>query len=144
MHITEIKFGEADTMARGRNISVEKLARHGALYAQKGIVRLLKRDEIPEKVDREITWLLTQQLTHAMEKEGVTGAAKIIDKIFTSEPDHAKELAYRLFTIAEQKGWAQEAFAYNSLVVSWPEVQAKVAELHSQLSDAEQPTLFDE
>jgi len=54
----------------------------------------------------------------AMEKEGVVGVAKIIADILTSEPEQAKALAYRLFTTAERKGWAQEAFAYNSLVIA--------------------------
>jgi len=138
----EMKFGEADVLARAKNTSVEKLAGRGVLYAQKGVVRLLTRDEIPEMTDQKIIWLLTQQLTHAMEKDGVVGAAKIIEEIFTSEPEHAKALAYRLFTIAERKGWAQEAFAYNSLVIAWPDVQAKAAELKSSRSDAVQMSLF--
>ncbi|MCL2699419.1 MAG: hypothetical protein FWE68_03820 [Defluviitaleaceae bacterium] len=138
----DMKFGEADVLARAKNTSVEKLAGRGVLYAQKGVVRLLTRDEIPEKTDREILWLLTQQLTHAMEKDGVIGVAKIIDDIFTSEPEHAKALAYRLFTLAERKGWAQEAYAYNSLVIAWPEIQAKAAELKSQRGKGEQMTLF--
>lgn len=139
----DMKFGEADVLARAKNTSVEKLAGRGVLYAQKGVVRLLTRDEIPERTDKEIVWLLTQQLTHAMEKDGVIGAAKIIDDIFTSEPEHAKALAYRLFTIAERKGWAQEAYSYNSLVIAWPDVQAKAAELQAQRSNAKQMTLFE-
>jgi adenine-specific DNA methylase len=30
--------------------------------------------------------------------------------------------AYRLYTTCERKGWSQEALAYNSLVVAWPEI----------------------
>ena len=87
-------------------------------------------------------WLLTQQLTRALGKDGVTGAANIVSGIFTSEPEQAKALAYRLFTIAERKGWAQEAYAYNSLVVAWHEVQAKAAELQSQKRGVKQGDLF--
>ena len=139
----DVKFGEADVLARAKNTSVEKLAARGVLYAQKGVVRLLDREEIPEKIDKEIIWLLTQQLTRALEKDGVLGAAKIVADIFTSEPEQAKALAYRLFQIAERKGWAQEAYAYNSLVIGWPEVQSKAAELKSQMSNTTQMTLFD-
>jgi adenine-specific DNA methylase len=39
-----------------------------------------------------------------------------------SEP--ARDLAYRLYSICERKGWASEALAYNSLVVAWPEIKA--------------------
>ncbi len=47
----------------------------------------------------------------------MVGVAKIVADIFGSEPEHAKSLAYRLFTIAERKGWAAEAYAYNSLLL---------------------------
>lgn len=137
----DMKFGEADVLARAKNTSVEKLAACGVLHAQKGIVRLLTRDEIPEKTEVKIIWLLTQQLTHAMEKDGVVGAARIISNLLTSEPEQAKSLAYRLFTIAERKGWAQEAYAYNSLVIAWHDVQAKAAELQKQRGSAKQTTI---
>ena len=41
--------------------------------------------------------------------------------------ESAKELAYRLYTIAERKGWAEEGYAYNTLVVSWPDIQSRAA-----------------
>lgn len=87
--------------------------------------------------DRGI-WLLTQQLTRAMETDGVMGAAKIVKEFFTSEPERAKALAYRLFTLAERRGWAAEAYAYNSLIVAWPDVQSKAAELSAAWNNAEQ------
>jgi putative DNA methylase len=141
----DMKFGEADVLARAKNTSVEKLRAAGVLYAEKGVVRLLTREEIPEKAGtgERIIWLLTQQLTRAMEKDGVAGSAKIVAGIFTSGPEHAKALAYRLFQIAERKGWAGEAYAYNSLVIAWPEVQSKAADLLAQSKNAVQTTLFD-
>ena len=123
----DMKSGDADTLARAKGTAPDKLARRGVLAHEKGVTRLLTREEIPEKVDTGIAWLLTQQLTHAMETEGVAGTARIVERILTSEPEQAKALAYRLFTIAERKGWAAEAYAYNSLVIAWPEVQAMVA-----------------
>lgn len=141
----DVKFGEADVLARAKNTSVEKLRINDLLYAEKGIVRLLTRDEITERTATKVKniWLLTQQLTRALEKDGVAGTAKIVADIYTSEPEHAKALAYRLFQIAERKGWAGEAYAYNSLVIAWPDVQSKVTELQSQLNNAEQMSLFD-
>ena len=32
----------------------------------------------------------------------------------------ARDLAYRLYQICERKKWAEEARAYNGLVVAWP------------------------
>lgn len=138
----DVRFGEADVLARAKNTSVEKLSARGVLSAQKGVVRLLTREEIPARIDREIIWLLMQQLTQALEKDGVVGAARIVANILTSEPEHAKDLAYRLFTIAERKGWAREAFAYNSLVIAWPDVQSRAAELRTEMVGVKQATLF--
>lgn len=39
-----------------------------------------------------------------------------------SRAEASRELAYRLFQIAERKGWARDALGYNALVQSWPEV----------------------
>ncbi len=140
----EIRFGEADVLARAKNTSVEGLVVNGVLHAQKGVVRLLTREELPIKVDRKTIWLLTQQLTHALEKDGIAGAAKIVAGLYTSEPERARALAYRLYTIAERKGWASEAYAYNSLVTTWRDIQAQAAELQAKFRRAEQGKLFDQ
>jgi putative DNA methylase len=148
----DVKFGEADVLARAKNTSIERLRGAGILYAEKGVVRLLTRDEIgmmpftrtKSHFDDGIIWLLTQQLTRALEQDGIDGAAKIVADIFTSEPEHAKALAYRLFQIAERKGWAAEAYAYNSLVIAWLDVQSKAAELAAATNNGKQMTLFDE
>jgi len=138
----EIKFGEADVLARAKNTSVEKLAGRGILYAQKGIVRLFTREEIPKKIEKEILWLLTQQLTYALEKDGVVGVAKILADNPAAETAYAKALTYRLYTIAERKGWAQEALAYNSLIIFWQDVQLKASELKKQKQSEKQGELF--
>jgi len=129
----DMKFGEADVLARAKNTSVDSLASQCVLYAQKGVVHLLERAELPAKtLDSEKTlWLLTQQLTCAMETGGVEACAEIVAGMFGSAADSAKALAYRLFTIAEKKGWTQEAYAYNSLVIAWPDIQARVADIRS-------------
>lgn len=128
-----IKFGDADILARAKNTSVQALAEHGVMAASKGQVRLLTREEIPEKVDahEECIWLLTQQLAHAMEKGGVKTCAEIVMDIFGSNGEDAKALAYRLYTICERKNWAQEGYAYNNLVVAWPDIQNMAAQLQA-------------
>jgi putative DNA methylase len=39
-----------------------------------------------------------------------------------AEPVRA--LAYRLYTLCERKGWAEDARAYNELVTSWSGIEA--------------------
>ena len=138
----EMKFGDADTLARAKNTSVAALASAGVVSAAKGVVRLLGREEITGQVrlDERCIWLLTQQLTRAMETAGVLGCAQILAPMFGSNGEQAKDLAYRLYTIAERKGWAQEAYAYNALVIAWPDIQSKAAEL--QKLEPEQLSMF--
>lgn len=127
----EIPFGDANTLATAKNTSVAIMASHGTLYAQKGKVHLIERPELPTKISEHegSIWLLCQQLTDKMEKEGVEGCATAIANMYGSNAERAKDLAYRLYTIAERKKWAQEAYAYNALVVAWPEIQSRAAEL---------------
>lgn len=137
-----LKFGDADTLARAKNTSVAALAAKGVLSAEKGIVRLLTREELPEKVDprEESIWLLCQQLTRAMETGGVEACAQIVAPMLGSNAERAKDLAYRLYTLAERKGWTQEGYAYNALVVAWREIKSRAAEL--QQATPEQTSFF--
>lgn len=130
-----IKFGDADILARAKNTSVQALAEHGVLMAAKGQVRLKTRDELPESVDthESCTWLLTQQLARAMEVGGVKACAAIALNIFGSNAEEAKALAYRLYTICERKNWAQEGYAYNNLVVAWPDIQSAAAQMQAEI-----------
>ena len=137
-----VKYGEAEVLANAKSTSIPMLAANGVVYAKAGDVHLVERAELPEKVDideRNI-WLLTQQLTQAMAKGGVEACAQIVASMFGSNAERAKDLAYRLYTIAEQKKWANEAYAYNALVVAWPDIQSRAAAL--KLEVPEQLDLF--
>ena len=139
----DIKFGEAEVLANAKGASIPRMSSQGILHAKAGIVHLIERDKLPEKIDsNEInTWMLTQQLTRAMDKGGVEACANIVFSMFGSNSERAKDLAYRLYTIAEQKKWTNEAYAYNSLVVAWPDIQSRAAALKSV--EPKQMSLFD-
>lgn len=133
----DIPFGVADVLARAKNTSIEGLAAKGMLSANKGIVSLNSRDELTHKnlsIDMPI-WLLAQELVYAMEEGGIDACAQIICPMKGSVPDRIKALAYRLFTIADKKKWNDEAFAYNSLVVAWPEIQDKAAQIADEQTE---------
>lgn len=135
----DMNFGEAEVLANAKNVSIPSLVHDGVLYAKAGKVHLVEREELPVTMnigERNI-WLLTQQLAHTMQKEGVEGCAKKIAPMYGSNTEDAKDLAYRLYTIAEQKKWTDEAYAYNALVVAWPDIQTRAAELK-----AEQPEMI--
>lgn len=127
----EMRFGEADVLARAKNTSIPGLVERGALSSSKGQVRLLTRDELKEVPEPAFCWLFTQQLTRAMETGGVEACAQMV-RDFNSPAENARVLAYRLYTVAERKGWNAEAYAYNSLVTAWPEIQSRAAQMPAQ------------
>ncbi|WP_072371787.1 DUF1156 domain-containing protein [Thermophilibacter mediterraneus] len=127
----EMRFGEADVLARAKNTSIPGLVERGALSSSKGQVRLLTRDELKEVPEPAFCWLFTQQLTRAMETGGVEACAQMV-RDFNSPAENTRVLAYRLYTVAERKGWNAEAYAYNSLVTAWPEIQSRAAQMPAQ------------
>jgi putative DNA methylase len=46
----------------------------------------------------------------------------------SDKSDAIRSLAYRLYTLCERKGWAQDARAYNELVTAWDAMQSAMAD----------------
>ena len=119
-------YGEAETLSTAKNVSVRGLEEAGILKAKSGKVRLLKRDEYadgwtPSADGRAPIWEQTQYLIRALEEDGESGAGGLLSQL-GADAEVIRDLAYRLYTTCERKKWAQEALAYNSLVVAWPEI----------------------
>ena len=120
-------FGIAETLAKARNVSVRGVEEAGVLTSSAGKVRLLRRDELPDdwdpEADKRLTvWEATQNLIKRLETQGEEAAAALLGKLGPTAAA-ARDLAYRLYTTCERKGWAEEARAYNGLVASWPELE---------------------
>ena len=125
-------FGDAETLSKAKNISVEGLVQSGILEAGGGKVRLLKREEIdpdwnPVTDNRLSVWEMTQHLIRILENNGEDAASELQHKLGGSA-EVARDLAYRLYAICERKGWAQEAISYNGLVIAWPRLRDLAAE----------------
>ncbi len=74
-----------------------------------------------------------QRLAKAAQ-EGQEPAALVkaqIDRAMPSRTETAKELAYRVHSIADRKGWTGEALIYNTLVQNWPAIEQLARELAS-------------
>jgi putative DNA methylase len=120
-------FGDAETLSKAKNTSVQGMVEAGLLKAGGGKVRLLQRKELkpdwdPTADSRLTVWEIAQHLIRALDKQGETGAATLLARVPAGPAEAARDLAYRLYTLCERKGWAAEALPYNSLVVAWPEV----------------------
>ena len=75
----------------------------------------------PAKDRRLTVWEATQYLIRSLDEKGEQGAADLLRRL-VGMGETARDLSYCLYSICERKKWAQEALAYNSLVIAWPEI----------------------
>ena len=126
-------YGDAEVLATAKALSISHLAEAGILHSRAGKVRLLRREELPEdwdpsRIDRLTVWEVTQHLIRRLDQKGEKETANLKAKI-GGMAEIARDLAYRLYTLCERKGWAEEAGYYNSLVVAWPSMASEAFEL---------------
>jgi putative DNA methylase len=122
------KFGEADVLARAKATSVDGVKHAGVVYASGGIVRLLKWSDYPadwdaETDDRLPVWELLHQLIRVFKTDGETGAGKVLAAA-QGKAEATRQLSYRLHTLCERAGWAEDARAYHEIVTSWSAIEA--------------------
>jgi putative DNA methylase len=127
------QYGDAETLSKAKNTSVQGMVDAGILEAKAGKVRLLKRDELksdwnPANDSRMPDWEVAQYLIHELDQKGELSAAELLAKL-GDRAEAARDLAYRLYSLCDKKGWTQEAIAYNSLVISWPEITRLASEV---------------
>jgi len=120
---SEGAFGQADVMARAKGTSVDGVKAAGVVESGGGKVRLLKPAEYPsdwspEQDNRTPVWEALHQMIRALQAKGEAEAGALLAHMpERSEP--IRKLAYRLYTLCERKGWAEEARGYNELITSW-------------------------
>jgi putative DNA methylase len=128
-------FGQADVLARAYDVAVDALDRDGILTARRGKVRLVPWTDLtpgwdPRADVRPTVWEATHHLIKAhQDPEGGSeqAAAELLRVLGEEAGEHARDLSYRLYVTCERKGWADEALAYNALVVAWPELKRLAA-----------------
>jgi putative DNA methylase len=123
----EAAYGIAETLSNAKNTSVNGLSEAGIVEARGGKVRLYRRDELdtdwdPTQDKRLTAWESAAHLIYALENGGEESAAALLARL-GPVAEVARDLAYRLYTICERKGWAQDALGYNMLVVAWPRLK---------------------
>ncbi|KAB1590308.1 DUF1156 domain-containing protein [Burkholderia cepacia] len=121
------KYGEADVLARAKGTSVGGLQASGVVESSKGELRLLKwaempRDWSPESDTRLPVWEALHQLIRALNQDGESSAGALLARM-SARAEPVRALAYRLYTLCERKGWADEARAYNELVTAWTAIE---------------------
>ena len=140
---TQAEFGQADVLARAKGTTVDGLAYAGVLESGGGKVRLFRYSEYPEdwnplKDNRLPVWEALHQLIRALREGGESEAGKLLG-LMADRMEPIRQLAYRLYTLCERKGWAEEARAYNELIASWH--GTVTASEQSKVSEPQQLTL---
>lgn len=139
----EGRFGEADVLARAKATSVSGMAEGGVLRSGGGVVRLLRPDEYPAAWNpqadaRRSVWETLHHLIRAQRHDGDSGAGRVLAAV-KGQAEATRQLAYRLYTLCERRGWADDARAYNELITSWSGIEsaagAASVETQSQMFD---------
>lgn len=121
------RSGDADAQTRAKNTSLSGIEAAGIGEARGGAFRLFERTELDPAwtalTDSRLTvWEATQQLVAALDRSE-TEAAALLHQL-GGYGDRARQLAYVLFHKATDKGWSDEAAAYNGLITAWPALLA--------------------
>lgn len=128
----EGKFGDADVLARAKGTSVGGLQESGVVDSGGGKLRLLRwaelpKDWSPETDTRTPVWEALHQLIRALNQDGESAAGALLARM-PARAEPMRALAYRLYTLCERKGWAEEARAYNELVAAWSGIEQASAD----------------
>ncbi len=116
-------YGDAETLSRAKGTSVDGVRESGVLESQGGKVRLLRFSEYPsdwnpETDSRLSVWKGLYHLVGALQSSGEQEAGTILAAM-PSRSDAIRQLAYRVYTFCERKGWAEDARMVNELIASW-------------------------
>jgi putative DNA methylase len=127
----ESVFGEADVLARSKSTSVDAMKEAGVLQSGSGKVRLLKWGEYPTNWDprtdtRTPVWEALHQLIRALRQGGESASGALLAAL-GGKAEAVRQLAYRLYTLCERLGQAEDARAYNELITSWTGIESAAA-----------------
>jgi putative DNA methylase len=121
-------FGEADTLARAKGTSVDGVKEAGVIQSGGGKVRLLKWAEYPTdwnpSTDTRLpVWEVLHQLIRALKQESEAASGALLSLV-GGKAEAVRQLAYRLYTLCERLGQAEDARAYNELITSWTGIES--------------------
>jgi putative DNA methylase len=121
------RFGEADVLARAKGTAVNGLVQAGVVESSGGNLRLFRwveypADWAPEADRRASVWEALHQLIRALKTQDDSAAGGLLARL-PEKAESVRALAYRLYTLCERKGWADDARAYNELITSWAGIE---------------------
>ena len=120
-------FGDANTLAQAKGTSVDGIKEAGVIQSGGGKVRLLKWAEYPTdwdpRTDKRLPiWEALHHLIRALKNSGESASGTLLAAL-GGKAEAVRQLSYRLHTLCERTGHAEDARAYNELITSWTGIE---------------------
>ena len=129
----EGQYGEAETLARAKNVAIGKLQNlDGLLTAEGGRVKLRPIDEYraehPRSLGDMTAWEGCCRMAYHLSGEdggGIDGAAQVA-QVMDGRVESVERLARILYNHYDRKGDSQNAVLFNNLVTAWSSIRTRM------------------
>ena len=126
-------YGDAETLARAKNVAIRKLQHSdGLLIAEEGKVQLLPLDAFSDSEQLTLgdttAWEGCFRMAYHLNREdgkGIEGAASV-GREMGSNVESVERLARILYNHYDRKGDSQNAVIFNNLVTEWQRIREKM------------------
>ena len=128
-------YGDAETLARAKNIDISKLQHSdGLLTAERGRVKLLPLDAFSNSEQLTLSdttaWEGCFRMAYHLNREdgeGIAGAAHV-GREMGSNVESVERLGRILYNHYDRKGDSQNAVIFNNLVTEWQRIREKMSD----------------
>jgi putative DNA methylase len=126
-------YGDANTLAQAKGAVITQMNRDGIVVSGGGSVQLIRWQEldanwIPNRHNSTPIWQALHQLIANLQAHGEQNTGALLAAM-PAVSGRVRTLAYRLYTLAERKGQAEEARPYNELIGAWSAIELAAAEV---------------
>jgi putative DNA methylase len=122
-------FPGADTLAKSTDTGLDALQRAGLIHSHKGKVNLIRPQELSPWRDspsgeHTSEWIIALQLAEMLHKYGTRQASQMMAAVRSRvDLETVRELAYRIYTTSDSRGWTQAAALFLALGTSWRDLE---------------------
>ena len=128
-------YGDAETLARAKNVAIGKLQHSdGLLTAESGRVKLLPLDAFSDSEQLTLSdttaWEGCFRMAYHLNREdgnGIEGAASV-GREMGSNVESVERLSRILYNHYDRKGDSQNAVIFNNLVTEWQRIREKMGD----------------
>jgi putative DNA methylase len=126
-------YGSADTLSQAKGAVLAQMNREGILTSGGGEVQLIRWQDLnsewfPERQNLTPIWQALHQLIANLQTHGEQSTGALLATM-PAVSGRVRTLAYRLYTLAERKGLAEDARPYNELIGAWSAIELAAAEV---------------